>query len=149
MLIEQPEAPTADLIYKPIQLVLRGIDLPVSPSLKQSPSLFRVTAGNKVAPVKENNESVYSWLVPSPFLTFIFWATFLNTEDSTICDMFNEIRHYGSLNHRISCRVFEYTTQLPTSTVERQGVTVLMHSPLIFGKRYVHHCKKNEVHFRC
>lgn len=40
MLIEQPEAETADLIYKPIQLVLWGIDLPVSPSVKRSPRLY-------------------------------------------------------------------------------------------------------------
>lgn len=40
MLIGQPEAETADLIYKPIQLVLWGIDLPVSPSVKHSPCLY-------------------------------------------------------------------------------------------------------------
>lgn len=40
MLIGRPEAETADLIYKPIQLVLWGIDLPEFPSLKRSPCLY-------------------------------------------------------------------------------------------------------------
>lgn len=40
MLIEQPQAKTGDLIYKLIRLVLWGIDLPVSPSVKHSPGLY-------------------------------------------------------------------------------------------------------------
>lgn len=39
MLIEQPEAKTVALIYKLIQLVLLGIDLSASPSVK-SPLVF-------------------------------------------------------------------------------------------------------------
>lgn len=61
MLIEQPQAETRALIYKPIQLVLWGIDLAKSPVSEAVPlSLFRVTADNKGMTLKENDREVFT-----------------------------------------------------------------------------------------
>lgn len=61
MLIEQPEAKTVALIYKLIQLVLLGIDLSASPSVKSPWSLFRVTEGNKGMDTKKNDKSAHNY----------------------------------------------------------------------------------------